>query len=293
MPAAGAICSCRSSVSPWFWLVGATFLSQFPTYAKDTLGADEHVVTLFLTVFSVGIGIGSILCNRLLKGEVSAKLVPFAAMGMTIFMIDLYFASSHSPAGGTLLTVSDYLARPSSWRVLIDLVLIAACGGLFIVPLYAILQARSEESHRSRVIAANNIVNALFMVVASVATVGLLALHFTVPQVFLVLAIANLGVAIYICKLLPDELVKGALATILKLAYRVEVRGVENYTAARRTRGHRHQSRVVPGCRAGRGVPAGQADLRHQHLYRAALVGEAVPDPGRGVSRSTPPTRWR
>lgn len=216
----------------WFWLVGATFLSQFPTYAKDTLGADEHVVTLFLTVFSVGIGIGSILCNRLLKGEVSAKLVPFAALGMTIFMIDLYFASSHSQPGGALLTVSDYIARPSSWRVLIDLVLIAACGGLFIVPLYAILQARSEESHRSRVIAANNIVNALFMVAASVATVGLLALHFTVPQVFLVVAVANLGVAIYICKLLPDELVKGALATILKLAYRVEVRGVENYTAA-------------------------------------------------------------
>ena len=217
----------------WFWLVGATFLSQFPTFAKDTLRADEQVVTLFLATFSVGIGVGSLLCNRLLKSEISAKYVPFGALGMAVFSIDLYFASLNGePAPGTLLGVVSFLSGLTGWRISADLMLIAVCGGLYIVPLYAILQTRTEAAHRSRVIAGNNVLNALFMVIAAAATTAMLVFGFSVPDVFLTIAIADLAVAAYICKLLPDELVKAILAGLFKLAYKVELRGLENYRAA-------------------------------------------------------------
>jgi acyl-[acyl-carrier-protein]-phospholipid O-acyltransferase/long-chain-fatty-acid--[acyl-carrier-protein] ligase len=216
----------------WFWLVGATFLSQFPVFAKDVLGANEHVVTLFLTAFSIGIGIGSLLCNRLLKGEVSAKYVPLGALAITLFTVDLYFASRTAMPGPELIGALDYLGRLQNWRILADLVLIAIASGLYIVPLYAILQTRSEESHRSRVIAANNILNAGFMVAAAIATMAMLKLQFSVPDVFLTIGLLNLVVALYICKLLPDAIVKGALAWLFRLAYRVEVKGIENATRA-------------------------------------------------------------
>jgi acyl-[acyl-carrier-protein]-phospholipid O-acyltransferase / long-chain-fatty-acid--[acyl-carrier-protein] ligase len=216
----------------WFWLVGATFLSQVPAYVKDVIGGDEQVVTLFLTVFSVGIGLGSLLCNRLLRGEVSAKYVPFGALGLTLFAVDLWAATSNTVPSPELLGVSNFLAAPANWRVLADLLLIAVCGGVFIVPLYALLQDRSEESHRARVIAANNIVNALFMVIGAGAIAAMLAGGFSIPQVFLAVAAVNFAVAIYICGLLPDELVKALLGAVLRLAYRVEVRGLENYKAA-------------------------------------------------------------
>jgi acyl-[acyl-carrier-protein]-phospholipid O-acyltransferase/long-chain-fatty-acid--[acyl-carrier-protein] ligase len=216
----------------WFWLVGATFLSQFPVFAKDVLGANEHVVTLFLTAFSIGIGIGSLLCNRLLKGEVSAKYVPLGALAITLFTVDLYFASRTAMPGPELIGALDYLGRLQNWRILADLVLIAIASGLYIVPLYAILQTRSEESHRSRVIAANNILNAGFMVAAAVATMAMLKLQFSVPDVFLTIGLLNLVVALYICKLLPDAIVKGVLAWLFRLAYRVEVKGIENATRA-------------------------------------------------------------
>lgn len=216
----------------WFWLVGATFLSQVPALVKDGLNGDPQVVTLLLTVFSIGIGLGSLLCNRLLKGEVSARHVPFGALGISLFAFDLWAATSGAAPSATTLSVADFVARPAHWRILADLLLIALCGGLFIVPLYALLQERSEASHRARVIAANNIVNALFMVIGAVAVTALLGAGFSVPQVFLTVAAINLGVAVYICGLLPDELVKAILARILRLAYRVEIRGIENYRAA-------------------------------------------------------------
>jgi acyl-[acyl-carrier-protein]-phospholipid O-acyltransferase/long-chain-fatty-acid--[acyl-carrier-protein] ligase len=215
----------------WFWLVGATYLAQFPSFAKDVLAADQHVVTLLLTMFSVGIGVGSVLCGRLLKGEVSARHVPFAALGMTLFGLDLWLASGGG-ATEELAGLAAFLARPSSWRVLADLLAFAVCGGLYIVPLYAILQSRSDEKVRSQVVAANNIVNAGFMVVSAVAASALLALDFTVPEVFLTVALANLAVAIYICGLLPDAVLKGLFAAIFRLLWRAEVRGLENLQAA-------------------------------------------------------------
>ena len=135
----------------WFYLVGATFVAEFPAYVRQTLGADEHVVTLFTAVFAIGVGIGSLLANRLLKGEISARHVPFAALGLSVFIVDFSVAS---PAPGAhaapLLTLAAWLTRAANWRLLADLLGMAVCGGIFIVPLYALLQERSEKAHRAR-----------------------------------------------------------------------------------------------------------------------------------------------
>jgi len=183
----------------WFWLVGATFLSQFPTFAKNVLGGDENVVTFLLGIFSVGIGLGSALCAKIVKGKVTAKYVPFAALSMSVFMVDLYFASSQTVfAPGTGLGV--LLRDLAGLRVVIDLLMIAISGGLFIVPLYAILQTRGDAMHRARDIAVNNIYNALFMVGSALVVSALLTGGMTVPGVFLTVAIANGGVALFIFK---------------------------------------------------------------------------------------------
>ncbi len=267
----------------WFWLVGATFLSQFPTFAKDVVGADESVMTLFLTCFTVGIALGSLLCNRLLRGKVSVRYVPLGALGISLFTIDLFYASNAIPAAaaGTLLDIGGFLISPASWRLVADLVLIAMSGGIFIVPLYTLLQERSEESHRSRVIAANNILNALFMVAASLATMVLLALHFTVPHVFLTVAIVNFAVAIYICGLLPDTLIKSAVAAAPSIALPGRDPRPRELQDGRRAGGRRRQPRVFPRRHPARRLPAGAADLPGQHLHRPQMVGAAALRPGR------------
>lgn len=214
----------------WFWLVGATLLSQFPNLAKSIFHADNYVVTLFLVVATVGIALGSFLCDMILKGEVSAKYVPFAALGISVFLTDLYFATP-APTGevaGPLIGVGTFLESFGNWRVLFDLFAATVCGGLFTVPLYAILQHRSVEAERSRVIAGNNIINALFMVVGAAVAAALLVAGVTVPGLILLLAAINGVVAIYICGLLPDAVIKAFLISALKLCYRVEVRGLEN-----------------------------------------------------------------
>lgn len=179
----------------WFWLVGATFLSQFPALTKDVVGGDETIVTLFLTGFTVGIALGSLLCSRVLRGEVSLRLVPLGALGISVFAIDLFFACRQlTPPTAALMGLGGFFASPANWRVLIDLVLIAGAGGVYIVPLYATLQLRSADDQRSRVIASNNIVNAVFMVAAALVTAALLAAGFSVPGVLLALGLANLAV---------------------------------------------------------------------------------------------------
>ena len=201
----------------WFWLTGATFLSQFPNFSKILLGGDASVVTLLMVTFSLGIGIGSYWCTRLLKGEVSAKYVPLSALALTGFTLDLYFASRglHAPASG-LITATDFINSPANWRILFDLTAIAGCGGLYTVPLYAILQNDSDPTTRSRTIAANNILNALFMVVGAIVATLMLAANWGIPQVFLALAIANGFVALYITRLLPCQLIKRIFAAILR-----------------------------------------------------------------------------
>lgn len=217
----------------WFWLIGATFLSQFPAMAKDSLNADETVVTLFLATFSIGIGIGSILCNRFLNGEITAKYVPLGAIGISLFTGDLFLAiDGYAVTTDALVPWSVFLQQARNIRIIGDLLGIALCSGLFIVPLYTILQSRSDAVERSQMIAGNNIMNALFMVIGALATAVMLALGFSVPDVFLSLAIVNSVVAVYICVLLPDTLVKAFLRLILKLVYRVQVTGIEHYAKA-------------------------------------------------------------
>ena len=186
----------------WFWLAGATFLSQFPAYVRFILGAEETVVTLFLTLFSLGIAFGSLLCNRLLAGRVSARCVPWGALGIGLFSIDLWLASP-LPAAGELTTLAAFMGDPLHWRILADLFGIAASGGVFVVPLYALLQAMTEREHRARAIAANNIVNAAAMVISSAVTMGLIAIGVTIPGLFLLTGSATVAVAVMFWRLLP------------------------------------------------------------------------------------------
>lgn len=215
----------------WFWLVGATFLAQFPALARDVLGGDATVVTLFLTVFSVGIGLGSLLCNRLLKGQIDARYAPLGALGISVFMLDLYGAVAGVTPPDTLMNAAAFVAHAANWRILADLLLVSVSGGLYIVPLYAMVQTRSDQAERSRMVAANNIINALFMVGGSLIAAALLAAGLSVPALFLIVACANFVVVVYICGLLPDVLLKACLGWILRRAYRVEIRGAENVAA--------------------------------------------------------------
>lgn len=215
----------------WFWLVGGVLLSQIPGFAKQVLYADQGVLTALLTMFSLGIGLGSVTCNKLLKGEINTKYVPISALVMTLFLWDIAHVSSHIVPSETLRSLSVLLAEPLSWRIAADLFLFSFCGGLYIVPLYAYMQSKSEVAHRSRIIAANNIINALFMVVASVISALLLAMGTTIPGLFGYIAWANLLVAIYICKLLPEPVIRASLKLLFKLCFRVKVKGLEHYYA--------------------------------------------------------------
>ncbi len=180
----------------WFWLVGATLLAEFAPYVKDVLHADGAVVTLLLTVFSVGVGVGSFLCNRLLRGRIRTDYVPLAAVAITVFGVDLFFASRGFAAGPAgFWRLWQFVALPGAWRVLADLLLMAVSGGVYIVPLYAAMQHRSAPEHRARVIAANNVVNSMFMVASALGALAMLSMGCTIPQVFLAVAVGNFFVA--------------------------------------------------------------------------------------------------
>ena len=180
----------------WFWLVGAAFLAQFPNYAKVVLAGNNEVVTLFLTLFTVGIGVGSLLCSRLQNGRVNLALVPWGALGLTVFGFDLWLAST-GPVDGGLVGALTFMAQPAHWRITFDLLAIALAGGIYCVPLYAVMQTRSEPDYRARIIAANNILNALFMVFAGVASALMLAAGSGITGIFLALAIGNAAVTVY------------------------------------------------------------------------------------------------
>src|SRR5215469_10793853 len=217
----------------WFWLVGAVSLSQLPSFAKSTLGADSGVVILFLAAFSIGVGVGSLLCGRLMHGEVSARYVPLAALGMALCSLDLGLASRAAPpTQAALIGVIDFLSQRGGLRIFGDLLGLAVSGGFFVVPLYAIIQNRSEEASRARIIAANNIANALFMASAAGITAGLIAAGLDTPALFLILGIANAVVTVWICKLLPRDVLRMLARFVFRLAYRVEVAGLEHVAAA-------------------------------------------------------------
>jgi len=211
----------------WMWFFGAVFLSMFPAFAKEVLHGDEQVASLLLVVFSVGIGIGSLLCETLSRRHVEIGLVPLGAIGMTVFAIDLYFASRGLPALPAQSAI-EFVARPAHWRLMADLALLSLFAGLYSVPMYALIQARSVATHRARIIAANNILNALFMIASSLIVGVLLHVGLTVPQVFLALGIANAVVATYIFLVVPEYLLRFVAWVASRLIYRFEIRGDEH-----------------------------------------------------------------
>ncbi|MDP5136526.1 MFS transporter [Rheinheimera baltica] len=215
----------------WFWFLGAGYLTQFPNFAKTVLGGDNTVVTALLVAFSVGVGAGSMLCERLSGDKVELGIVPVGALGLTIFGISLFFSS---PASITteLLSLSQFLATGLGWKVLFDLLFIGIFGGLFIVPLYALLQQRAEPQQRARVIAANNIFNALFMVVSALAGILFLSvLDLAIPEYFLVLAIMNAVIALYVFSQVPEFAVRFVIYLLSHTMYRVTSRGLEHIPA--------------------------------------------------------------
>ena len=199
----------------WFWFYGATLLAQFPSLAKNVLHGDESVFILLLTTFSLGIGIGSLLCEKLSRGKVELGLVLFGAIGLTLFSIDLYYSGTSIHQLWNNKTFFDYLTFISKhhdaqgniilthWRLIADIVLIGLFGGFYIVPLYAFVQTRAEKSHQSRVIAATNILNALFMVVSAGFSIWIFKQGLNIPELFLTTALLNIVVMIYLCARQP------------------------------------------------------------------------------------------
>lgn len=214
----------------WMWFFGAVFLSQFPSFAKEVLHGNEQVASLLLVVFSIGIGIGSLLCETLSRRQVEIGLVPLGAIGMSVFAIDLYFSASGLPhyPPSVEFGLGEFLAKSRHWRVMADLGLLSLFAGLYSVPMYALIQLRSQPTHRARIIAANNILNALFMIASAVIAGALLKAGFTIPQIFLFTGIANAVVAFYIFMLVPEYLLRFVSWLLSHFIYRFRIRGDEH-----------------------------------------------------------------
>lgn len=197
----------------WFWFYGATFLTQTPEFSKAILHGDEGVVIFLLTLFSVGTALGSVLCKTLTKNQVSLKLLPFGIAGLSLFAIDLYFALAHfsnpqamATAGNAALSVSQLWGNGASIRVFVDLFLLGFSGGIYIVPLYAFMQAFSPETHRARVIGANNIFNALFMVGSAIFSIICLSmLGLSLPLLFALTGVINIFMGLFIYRKLREH----------------------------------------------------------------------------------------
>ncbi|NWC00507.1 MFS transporter [Pseudomonas gingeri] len=212
----------------WFWFVGAIYLTQIPAYAKEWLYGDETVVTLILTVFSVGIAAGSMLCERLSGRKVEIGLVPFGSFGLTLFGLLLWWHSGNLPQN---VQANDWLAilgYHQAWWVLVDILGLGVFGGFYIVPLYALIQSRTAENERARVIAANNILNALFMVVSAIVSILLLSVaKLSIPELFLVVSVMNIAVNTYIFKIVPEFSMRFMIWLLSHSMYRVEHRNLE------------------------------------------------------------------
>lgn len=220
----------------WMWFFGAVFLSQFPSFAKEVLHGDAHVASLLLVVFSIGIGIGSLLCEMLSRRHVEIGLVPLGAIGMSVFAMDLYFASRgltppSDQLAGAGYTLSAFLAQGAHWRVMADLLLLSLFAGLYSVPMYALIQLRSPATHRARIIAANNILNALFMIASALIAGVLLQLNMSIPQIFFLVGLANAAVALYIFLLVPEYLLRFVAWVFSHVVYRFKVTGEDHIPA--------------------------------------------------------------
>jgi 1-acyl-sn-glycerol-3-phosphate acyltransferase len=211
----------------WFWAFGAAFLSLFPGWTKDVVHGDEHVATLFLTMFSVGIAIGSVLCERMSRRGLELGLVPIGSFGMSLFTFDLFLVGEpwHADPTGPIGLVS-FLGRPMAWRILGDLAGVAVFGGFFIVPLYTLMQLRTDPGERSRVVAGNNIINSIFMVIAALAQTWAIT-RVSTWQFFGILAVVNAIVAAYIYTVLPEFFWRLTVFVLSNVIYRLDVAGLE------------------------------------------------------------------
>ena len=209
----------------WFWFLGASFLSLLPNFSKDVLSGGETVVTLCLATFCVGIGSGSMLCERLSRRHLELGLVPLGSIGISVFAIDLTFSGWRyaAPADGAMLTIAQFMRQPGGVHVLFDLFMIAVFSGFYTVPLMTFIQQRSASAERSRVIAGNNILNALLMVLSSFMLVGLLAAAVSIPGIFLIIALLNVAVAVYIYTVIPEFLFRFVAWCLANILYRVRV----------------------------------------------------------------------
>lgn len=212
----------------WFWFIGASYLTQFPSFARDFLGGSTQVVTLLLTLFSLGVALGSLLCEKLSGHKIELGIVPIGSLGMSIFGIDLYF----SVAGIQVIedmSAMAFIQQPENFRLMFDIAMVSAFGGLFVVPLQALIQHRSDEKNRAQIIAANNMFNAIFMVAsAGIGILALVVIELTIPEYFLVLAIMNIVVAIYVYSRVPEFVLRFFIWMLGHTLYRVQDKGLEN-----------------------------------------------------------------
>jgi len=211
----------------WFWFFGTVMTAQLPNYTRHTLGGDGSVNTLVLTLFSLGTGIGSLLCEKLSAKRVEIGLVPMGAFGLTVFAVDLFFARPMVTPGAGLGWLA-FAGTPGAWRVMLDLTMIGAFAGFYVVPLFAFVQSRAPRERLSRIIAGNNIVNALLICVASGFGIGLTALGLDVPTIFLITGIVNVAVAVYIFTLVPEFMMRFITWVLVRTLYRVRVDGLKH-----------------------------------------------------------------
>ena len=211
----------------WFWFFGSAMTIQIPAYTLDILQGSESITTMLLAAFAVGVGIGSLLCERMSGHRIELGLVPFGSIGLSLFAMDLYFAQPTrmaDPAG----SIAEFMSRPEGLRIWFDLAMIGAFGGFYSVPLYALIQKRSKRQHLSRIIAANNIINAFLMVGAAIMSMALLNAGVSIPELFLIIAVLNAVVAVYIYSLLPEFLMRFLAWLVISVVYRLRTSGLDN-----------------------------------------------------------------
>lgn len=212
----------------WFWFIGASYLTQFPNFSKEYLGGSTQLVTVLLTLFSLGVAAGSLVCEKLSGHKVELGIVPIGSLGMSVFGIDLWFAIDQIQVVEGM-TAMAFIENSANWRLMMDIALVSAFGGLFVVPLQALIQQRSDDKNRAQIIAANNVLNALFMVVSAGVGILLLAvLEMSIGDYFLVLAIMNLVVASYVYAQVPEFVLRFGIWILSHTMYRVSHKGLEN-----------------------------------------------------------------
>lgn len=212
----------------WFWFIGASYLTQFPNLTREHLGGSTQVVTLLLALFSLGVAIGSLLCEKLSGRKIELGIVPIGSIGMSIFGIDLYFAVNSIQVVSDMSAMA-FIQQSENWRLMFDIAMVSAFGGLYVVPLQALIQQRSDEKNRAQIIAANNVLNAIFMVAsAALGILALVVIELTIPEYFFVLAIMNVVVAAYIYSRVPEFVLRFFTWILGHTLYRVQDKGLEN-----------------------------------------------------------------